>query len=125
MPKTPTGGHDDVSGQCEQKTAGDPACGVLGGFRKRAAMLQLDERRQISTPAEASSIRLSMPKAVRLMLCAAIPEAMAIMDSTVIHATVNHSRGSALRVRHPDYRSARAGVPQRFSAITLFQEINL
>ena len=48
-----------------------------------------------------------MPKAVRLMLCAAIPEAMAIIASIVIHAIVNHSTktppGSALSVRHPEY----------------------
>ena len=34
-------------------------------------------------------------KAVRLMLCAAIPEAMAIIASIVIHAIVNYSSRNA------------------------------
>ena len=55
------------------------------------------DRRQIRTPAEASSMTLSSPNATRLMLCAATPEAMATPASTAIHATVSHSNQKACR----------------------------
>jgi hypothetical protein len=61
-------------------------------------------------------------KAVRLMLCAAIPEAMAIIASIVIHAIVNYSSRNASRISAPRSISgmlaARAGV-QKFSTIAV------
>jgi len=67
---------------------------------KAPPCLSSTESRHIRTPAEASSMRLSMPNAVRLMLRAAIPEARAITASTVIHAIVNHSRRNASPLDH-------------------------
>src|SRR5438270_2172361 len=95
---------------------------------KAGRCLSSTERRQISTPAEASSMRLSMPNAKRVMLCAAIPEATAMMASTIIHATVNHSRRNASRssaARSGSEKSAtRAGVSHSFCAIAPAQTVN-
>ena len=53
--------------------------------------------RQISTPAEASSIRLSTPNASSVIERAATPAPIATAASMTIQATVNHSRRKAFR----------------------------
>src|SRR5271154_6732956 len=69
------------------------AASAQDGSRRSATV-----SRQISTPAEASSMRLSTPKAVRLMLRAMTPEARATTASMIIHVTVNHSSRNSARI---------------------------
>src|SRR5579863_458952 len=55
-------------------------------------------RRQTRTMADVSSIRLSMPKAMRARLSEATPEPMATTASIVIQASVMYSRRKACRI---------------------------
>src|SRR5215471_4176295 len=68
--------------------------------------------RQISTPAEASSMTLSMPKATSVRLCATTPDAIATAASIVIQPIVIHSSQNALRTRFSRTRSWRAWSPR-------------
>src|SRR6202022_2339214 len=52
----------------------------------------------MTTPADASSIALSSPKAMSVRLPAARPAPSATTPSTTIHATVIHSRRNACRI---------------------------
>ena len=127
MPQTPAGGHDDLRGKCEQQAAGDPAGGPLGGFGEGAPVPELDRK----APYQQTG-RGELDEAVdaerRVMLCAAIPAAMATMASTVIHATVNHSRRNASQISAARSGSGapatRAGVSQQFCAIARPQTAN-
>jgi hypothetical protein len=58
-------------------------------------------------PADASSIRLSVPKAISDRLCAATPAPIATAASISIHAAVTHARRKARRTSSG--RPAREG----------------
>jgi len=89
-PQTPSGGRHDIGRERKQQRS--------AALAKDSPRRSSTVSRQISTPAEASSIRLSTPKAIRLTLRAIRPEARAIAASTTIHATVSHSSRNAARI---------------------------
>ena len=98
VPETPKCAADDVEREREQKNAGDLACAFFGRFRNSRPCFISTVRRHIKTPADASSMTLSIPKATSVKLCETIPDPTATMASTVIHATVIHSSVNARRI---------------------------
>ncbi len=77
----------------------------------------------IKAPADASSITLSSPNAIKTRLPAAMPDVMAMTASTLIQTIVTHSSLNASRIRASRWMedlggSATAGGAQRSSAQT-------
>ena len=69
------------------------------------------DKRHMSTPADANSITLSIPNAIKTRLPAVTPAAMATRDSTVIHPIVSHSSRKASRMsgRRSDRGDTKSG----------------
>jgi hypothetical protein len=56
------------------------------------------QNRRAARPAEATSMTLSIPNAINVMLCATMPEAIATAASIAIQPTLSHSSQNACRI---------------------------